>query len=76
MRQAEAEARRSYRAEQRRPRFRHNPTGTDAVATATKAADTARERTVEYLLTVRLEQLCEQAAARTEQATLSPRPQG
>lgn len=40
--EAEAEARRAYRTEQGRRWFRHNPTGADAVAAATKAADTAR----------------------------------
>lgn len=64
--EAEAEARRAYRAEQDRPWFQHNPTGSDAVAAATKAADTARERVGEYLLAARLEQLREQTAARTE----------
>ncbi len=40
-----------------------NPNGADAVAAATKAtkaADAARERTAEYLLATRLEQLREQ----------------
>ncbi|MGW1106139.1 hypothetical protein [Streptomyces sp. NPDC002540] len=64
--EAEAEARRAYRAEQDRPWFQHNPNGADAVAAATKAADTARERVGEYLLAARLEQLREQTAARTE----------
>ncbi|MFD9601766.1 hypothetical protein [Streptomyces sp. NPDC059970] len=64
--EAEAEARRAYRAEQGRPWFQHNPTGADAVAAATKAADAARERVGEYLLAARLEQLREQTAARTE----------
>ena len=63
--EAEAEARRAYRSEQGRPWFQHNPTGADAVAAATKAADTARERVAEYLLTARLEQLRRQATART-----------
>ncbi|MER0450130.1 hypothetical protein ABR738_37270 [Streptomyces sp. Edi4] len=66
--QAEAEARRAYKTEQGRPWFKHNPTGADAVAAATKAADTARERVAECLLAARLEQLREQRAARTEQA--------
>ncbi|MFB8020755.1 hypothetical protein ACFC36_19545 [Streptomyces rubiginosohelvolus] len=65
--EAEAEARRAFRTEQNRRWFRHNPNGADAIAAATKAADTARERTAEYLLTTRLEQLREQTAARTEQ---------
>ncbi|MFH9298818.1 hypothetical protein [Streptomyces sp. NPDC017520] len=65
--EAEAEARRAYRTEQGRRWFRHNPNGADAIAAATKAAETARERTAQYLLAVRLEQLREQAAARIEQ---------
>ncbi|WP_240799875.1 hypothetical protein [Streptomyces sp. A1277] len=64
--EAEAEARRAYRSEQGRPWFRHNPTGADAVAAATKAADTARERVAEYLLAARLEQLREQTVTRPE----------
>jgi hypothetical protein len=71
--EAEAEARRAYKAEQGRPWFQHNPNGADAIAAATKAADTARERVAEYLLTVRLEQLRkQQAAARTETAAPAP----
>ncbi|MFJ3891137.1 hypothetical protein [Streptomyces rubrogriseus] len=70
--EAEAEARRAYKAEQGRPWFQHNPTGADAVAAATKAADAARERAAEYLLATRLEQLREQAAARTETAPAAP----
>jgi hypothetical protein len=70
--EAEAEARRAYRTEQGRHWFKHNPTGADAVAAATKAADTARERVAECLLATRLEQLHEQRAARTEQATAAP----
>lgn len=70
--EAEAEARRAYKAEQGRPWFQHNPNGADAVAAATKAADAAQERVAEYLLTVRLEQLREQAAARTESAAPAP----
>ncbi|MFD5112335.1 hypothetical protein ACFWNG_08480 [Streptomyces sp. NPDC058391] len=42
------------------------PNGADAVAAATGAADTARERTTQHLLTMRLEHLREQSAARTE----------
>jgi hypothetical protein len=64
--EAEAEARRAYRSEQNRPWFQHNPTGADAVAAATKAADTARERVAEYLLAARMEQLHKQSAARPE----------
>ncbi|MFK0120762.1 hypothetical protein [Streptomyces sp. NPDC090994] len=64
--EAEAEARRAYRTEQGRPWFQHNPTGADAVAAATNAADTARERVAEYLLAARLEQLRERSAARPE----------
>ncbi|MEV7856511.1 hypothetical protein [Streptomyces sp. NPDC088183] len=67
--EAEAEARRAYKTEQGRRWFRHNPNGADAVAAATKAADTARKRAAEYLLATRLQQLREQAAARTELAT-------
>ncbi|WP_331726617.1 hypothetical protein OG592_44195 (plasmid) [Streptomyces avidinii] len=70
--EAEAEARRAYRTEQGRRWFRHNPTGADAVAAATKAADGARERTAQYLLATRLKQLREQAAARTETAAPAP----
>ncbi|MFD5786714.1 hypothetical protein ACFWH1_08755 [Streptomyces sp. NPDC127037] len=64
--EAEAEARHAYRSEQGRPWFQHNPTGADAVAAATKAADTARKRVAEYLLAARLEQLRERSAARPE----------
>ncbi|WP_237276629.1 hypothetical protein [Streptomyces caniscabiei] len=70
--EAEAEARRAYKAEQGRPWFQHNPNGADAIAAATKAADAARERVAEYLLTVRLEQLRKQAAAHTETAAPAP----
>jgi hypothetical protein len=67
--EAEAEARRAYKTEQGRRWFQHNPTGSDAVAAATKAADAARERTAQYLLVTRLEQLREQQlAAHTEKA--------
>ncbi|MFE6630292.1 hypothetical protein ACFVNB_24055 [Streptomyces rochei] len=61
--EAEAEARRAYRSEQGRPWFQHNPTGADAVAAATNAADTARERVAEHLLAARLKQLHERPAA-------------
>ncbi|MER7900483.1 hypothetical protein ABTX62_31460 [Streptomyces sp. NPDC096046] len=57
--EAEAEARRAYKAEQGRPWFQHNPNGAGAVAAATKAADAARERVAGYLLATRLEQLRE-----------------
>lgn len=70
--EADAEARRAYKTEQGRRWFRHNPTGADAIAAATKAADTARERAAEYLLTTRLKQLREQTAARTEEAPAVP----
>lgn len=40
--EAEAEASKAYAAEQRRRWFRANPNGADALAAATKAADTAR----------------------------------
>ncbi|MFF9025671.1 hypothetical protein [Streptomyces eurythermus] len=71
--EAEAEARRAYKTEQGRPWFQHNPNGSDAVAAATEKAEAARERTAEHLLAVRLEQLREQAAARTEMAAAAPR---
>ncbi|MFE6985808.1 hypothetical protein [Streptomyces griseus] len=61
--EAEAEARRAYRAEQGRPWFQHHPTGADAVAAATRAADTARERVAEHLLAARLKQLHKRSAA-------------
>ncbi|WP_267717324.1 hypothetical protein [Streptomyces sp. CoH17] len=70
--EAETEARRAFKAEQGRPWFQHNPTGADAVAAATEKSETARERTAEHLLAVRLEQLREQAAARTEPAAVAP----
>ncbi|MGK5628445.1 hypothetical protein [Streptomyces sp. URMC 123] len=71
--QARAEqARRAYETEQGRRWFKHNPNGADALAAATKAADTARQRTAQYLLATRLEQLREQAAARTEKASAAP----
>ncbi|MFF8790821.1 hypothetical protein [Streptomyces sp. NPDC015125] len=63
--EAEAEARRAYATEQNRRWHKHNPNGADAIAAATKAADAARERTAQYLLAERLEQLHMQAAART-----------
>jgi DNA-binding MarR family transcriptional regulator len=70
--EAESEARRAYQAEQSRPWFQPNPTGANAVATATQKAEAARERTAEYLLAARLEQLREQAAAQTVQAAAAP----
>ncbi|MCL3998190.1 hypothetical protein [Streptomyces lavenduligriseus] len=70
--EAEAEARRAYKAQQNRPWFQHNPTGADAVAAATEKAEAARERVAEHLLAVRLGQLREQAAARTETAAAAP----
>ncbi|WP_333750110.1 hypothetical protein [Streptomyces sp. IBSBF 2394] len=70
--EAEAEARRAFKAEQGRPWFQHNPTGADAVAAATEKAEAARERTAEHLLAVRLEQLRERAAAGTEAAAAAP----
>ncbi|GAA1924108.1 hypothetical protein [Streptantibioticus ferralitis] len=70
--EAETEARRAYKTEQNSRWFRANPTGADAVAAATKAADTARERTAQYLLGTRLNQLREQQAARTQQAAPAP----
>ncbi|MFE2838490.1 hypothetical protein ACFXI6_47270 [Streptomyces mirabilis] len=70
--EAEAEARRPYTTEQNRRCFRANPADEYAVAAATKAADTARERTPQYLLTVRLEQLRDQPAGRTDPAGSAP----
>ncbi|WP_432095637.1 hypothetical protein [Streptomyces sp. bgisy100] len=55
--EADAEARRAYTTEQNRRWYKHNPTGSDAVAAA-------RKHTAEYLLTVRVEQ----QTVRTEQA--------
>ncbi|MGW5284449.1 hypothetical protein ACWERI_34185 [Streptomyces collinus] len=60
--EAEAEARRAYKTEQNRRWYKHNSHGADAVAAATQAADAARERTAQYLLAARLEQLRERAA--------------
>jgi hypothetical protein len=70
--EAEVEARRAYKTEQNRRWYRHNPNGADAVAAATKAADAARERTAQYLLATRLEQLRERVAARSEAAVPAP----
>ncbi|MFI2764275.1 hypothetical protein ACH5A3_36390 [Streptomyces echinatus] len=70
--EAEAEARWAYKTEQNRRWYKHNPHGADAVAAATKAADAARERTAQYLLAARLEQLRERAAARTEAVVPEP----
>ncbi|MFJ2607593.1 hypothetical protein ACIO13_21860 [Streptomyces sp. NPDC087425] len=70
--EAEAEARRAYKTEQGRRWDKHNPHSADAVAAATKAADAARERTAQYLLAARLEQLRERAATRTEAAMPAP----
>ncbi|MFI5706101.1 hypothetical protein ACIA78_39440 [Streptomyces xanthochromogenes] len=69
---AEAEAQRAFKTEQDRPWFQYNPTGEAAVTAATMAADTARERVAESLLTARLEQLREQAADRAENAAAVP----
>ncbi|MFL4909395.1 hypothetical protein ACJ6WF_40985 [Streptomyces sp. MMS24-I2-30] len=68
--EAEAEARRAYKTEQGRHWFQHNPNGADAVAAATRAADTARERAADYLLAARLEQLRE-LAPRTAGAVIA-----
>ncbi|MFH9016112.1 hypothetical protein ACH4C6_32625 [Streptomyces sp. NPDC017943] len=70
--EAEAEARRAYKTEQSRHWYRHNPNGADAVAAATGKAEAARQRTAEHLLAVRMQQLREQLAARTEQAAVAP----
>ncbi|MEU1090061.1 hypothetical protein ACFYPN_31615 [Streptomyces sp. NPDC005576] len=71
---ADTEADRAYRTEQGRRWFRHNPTGEAAIAAATKASTTARDRVAHHLLAVRLEQLREQAAAghRAELAGAAP----
>lgn len=69
---AEAEAKRAYSTEQGRHWFRHNPNGADAIAAATKAAHTARERAAQHLLAVRLEQLRDRSTARTETAGRLP----
>ncbi|MFK3734688.1 hypothetical protein ACI2LJ_30990 [Streptomyces sp. NPDC088090] len=55
--EAEAEARRAYAAEQGRHWHRHNPSGADAVAASSQAADAARSRVAEHLLVGRLEHL-------------------
>ncbi|MGW4758467.1 hypothetical protein [Streptomyces chartreusis] len=68
--EAEAEARRAHKTEQGRHWFQHNPNGADAIAAATRAADTARERVAEYLLTTRLAQLRE-LAPRTASAVIA-----
>ncbi|MFI1015874.1 hypothetical protein [Streptomyces sp. NPDC020965] len=66
--EAEAEAQRDCRIERGRRWFRYNPNGAGAIASATKVADAARERTAQCLLAARLEQLHERAAVRTAQA--------
>ncbi|MFF7731170.1 hypothetical protein [Streptomyces sp. NPDC008001] len=68
--EAEDEARWGYATEQGRRWFSANPTGTDAVAAATNAAEAAPARTAEHLLTAWVEQLREQAADRVEEAVL------
>lgn len=70
--EAEAEARRAYVSEQSRRWYKHNPTGADAVAAATKAADAARERTAQYLLAERLQHLHEQTVGRTKTSAAAP----
>ncbi|MFF3735187.1 hypothetical protein ACFYXM_34180 [Streptomyces sp. NPDC002476] len=70
--EAEAEAQRAYKTEQGRRWFQHNPNGAHAVAAATREAEAARTRTAEYLLAVRLEQLRQQAAARTAEVSAAP----
>ncbi|MFJ9931385.1 hypothetical protein ACIRU5_35875 [Streptomyces misionensis] len=70
--EAGVEARRAFKAEQGRPWFQRNPTGADAVAAATKAAEAARERVAGHLLAMRLDQLREQIPARTETAAAAP----
>jgi len=63
--EAEAEAQKAYATEQNRRWFRANPSGADALAAAAKAASAARERTAQFLLRERLEQLRAQAPFRT-----------
>lgn len=70
--EAEAEARWAYKTEQNRRWYQHNPNGAGTVVAATTAADAARERTADYLLAARLEQLRQQLAARTEQVAAAP----
>ncbi|MEU6175832.1 hypothetical protein ABZ832_28480 [Streptantibioticus parmotrematis] len=70
--EADAEARKAYKTEQGRRWYRHNPTGADAVAAATKAAEAARAHTAEYLLAKRVEQLREQQAADAEPSAPAP----
>ncbi|WP_185993822.1 hypothetical protein [Streptomyces benahoarensis] len=72
--QAETEARRAYTAEQNRRWYRANPHGADAVAAATKAADTARTRTAQHLLDTRLAQLRQQTTTPTEQPAAAVAP--
>ncbi|MFE9889254.1 hypothetical protein [Streptomyces scopuliridis] len=72
--EAEADARRAYATERGRRQHRRYPDGPIAVAAAQKAADAARERTAQHLLAVRLEQLREQAEARTDVATPATAP--
>ncbi|MGW6309587.1 hypothetical protein [Streptomyces niveus] len=70
--EAEAEGRCAYRIEQNRPWFRALPDSTAAIAAATQAAATARERAAQHLLSVRLEQLLTQTPdrARTRQGSV------
>ncbi|MFF8932308.1 hypothetical protein ACF1AO_34150 [Streptomyces longwoodensis] len=70
--EADAEAHRAYTTEQNRRWFRATPNGADAVAAASAAADTARERTAEHLLATRLAQLRKRTAAQSE--TIVPAP--
>ncbi len=57
--ETEAAARRAYKTERNRRWFRSNPNGADTVA-----ADTARDRTAQYLMATRLKQLRERAVGR------------
>ncbi|MEU2560973.1 hypothetical protein ABZ626_16810 [Streptomyces longispororuber] len=70
--EAEADGQRAYKTEQGRRWYKHDPSGADAVAAATKTAVTARKRTAQHLLATRLAQLREQAAGRTTAAAPGP----
>ncbi|MGW4359467.1 hypothetical protein ACWEKU_12005 [Streptomyces californicus] len=64
--EAGTEARRAYAAQLAKPWFKALPDSDDAQRAATEAAAKAQTRTAEHLLAVRLEQLYERSAARTE----------
>lgn len=59
-RHAQTEGRYAHAAEQSRSHHRHDPTGPQSLAAAARAAETARTRTAEHLLTQRLTHLREQ----------------